>query len=106
MALQLDSHLSKALKPLVLTPSNWKEYLGAPHNLELYLWLVATQYGGQEEPTGPDSALSASDRDWALLNKSDDLLKADFKIPPKWWAAPKHGGLVQSTEGRWRTPKA
>ncbi|XP_059071062.1 phospholipase A1-Igamma1, chloroplastic-like [Cryptomeria japonica] len=66
------------------------------HNLELYLHLL-DGYVGSKQP------FSWSGRDHALVNKSCDLLREKYEIPPKWWQE-QNKGLVKGPDGKWTQP--
>ncbi|GLJ56844.1 hypothetical protein SUGI_1261730 [Cryptomeria japonica] len=66
------------------------------HNLELYLHLL-DGYVGSKQP------FSWSGRDHALVNKSCDLLREKYDIPPKWWQE-QNKGLVKGPDGKWTQP--
>ncbi|GLJ49652.1 hypothetical protein SUGI_1053390 [Cryptomeria japonica] len=66
------------------------------HNLELYLHLL-DRYVGSKQP------FSWSGRDHALVNKSCDLLREIYEIPPKWWQE-QNKGLVKGPDGKWTQP--
>ncbi|XP_057873662.2 phospholipase A1-Igamma1, chloroplastic-like [Cryptomeria japonica] len=63
------------------------------HNLELYLHLL-DGYVGSKQP------FSWSGRDHALVNKSCDLWREKYEIPPKWWQQ-QNKGLVKAPDGKW-----
>lgn len=74
---------------------------GLRHNMEQYLWLTATQFGGQPEPERPTDEVGV--RDWALVNKGDNVLLGKFDFPPSWWPAPP-GTPRKTGTGLWRVP--
>lgn len=71
---------------------------GRRHNMEQYLWMVATQFGGQKEPEGPTDEVGG--RDWALLNKGEDALLEKFQFPAGWWEC--ENAPEKTASGLWR----
>lgn len=43
-------------------------------------------------------------RDRVLVNKSDDVLTDDQKIPESWWDPVPHKGLSKDKDGKWVRP--
>jgi len=82
--------------------------LGARHNLEVYLWLLATQYRGRQAPASAEEEVSGAfeGRDLALVNKSDDVLLPEvaekYGVPPRWWKPEKYQGLKRGEDGKWQ----
>ncbi|KAH9296961.1 hypothetical protein KI387_028643 [Taxus chinensis] len=66
------------------------------HNLEVYLHLL-DGYVGDNKP------FNSCGRDHALVNKSCDLLKEKYEIPPNWWQK-QNKGLIQDPHGKWMQP--
>ncbi|XVF40370.1 hypothetical protein PTKIN_Ptkin01aG0107800 [Pterospermum kingtungense] len=98
--LKVDSSKSPYLKPQVFAdPSKIDPtYRGniefTPHNLDVYLHGVA---GVQED--GFDLAV---DHDIALVNRGLDILKDEYKIPPRWWENEYRNNMVQMDSGHWK----
>ncbi|KAF2305259.1 hypothetical protein GH714_003365 [Hevea brasiliensis] len=86
--LYIDTTKSQFIKP---------ESVGAAHDLNLYLHGVA---GYQGKDT--DFNLVITDLDIALVNKYNDLLTDDRKVPPKWWSNVLNKGMIQIDIGFWK----
>jgi len=81
--LLLNSYLVTYFKNGLLGPS-----VGARHNLEMYLHLLD------------------SSRDEALVNKTDDVLVPDKKVPADWWRPLKNKGMIwDEKDKKWKSPK-
>eukprot|EP00245_Coleochaete_scutata_P012171 TRINITY_DN468_c0_g1_i1.p1 TRINITY_DN468_c0_g1~~TRINITY_DN468_c0_g1_i1.p1 ORF type:complete len:561 (-),score=122.62 TRINITY_DN468_c0_g1_i1:269-1951(-) len=101
MEVKVDYRKSKIL---TTKGANTAQLLGRYHNNEVHLYLIATQLGGQPEPTvgkepGP------GERHYRLCNKSDNTLIPEFSsmlknpIPPNWWATrPDRGDCIPSSD--------
>ncbi|XP_050223642.1 LOW QUALITY PROTEIN: phospholipase A1-Igamma3, chloroplastic [Mercurialis annua] len=72
--------------------------LGNAHNLELHLHLV-DGYHGKGRPF-----CLATKRDIALVNKSCDLLRGEYGVPPHW-RQDENKGMVRDGDGRWVVPE-
>ncbi|RWR93767.1 phospholipase A1-Igamma3, chloroplastic-like protein [Cinnamomum micranthum f. kanehirae] len=72
--------------------------LGALHNLEVHLHLLDGYHG-----KGRRFCL-VNKRDIALVNKSCDILKDDFGVPPNW-RQDHNKGMVRTVDGRWVVPE-
>ncbi|KAF2307540.1 hypothetical protein GH714_029662 [Hevea brasiliensis] len=79
------------------SPSIKYESTGAAHDLNLYLHGVAG-YQGKDS----DFNLVITDLDIALVNKYNDLLTDDRKVPPKWWSNVLNKGMIQIDIGFWK----
>lgn len=44
-------------------------------------------------------------RDPVMVNKSDDVLTEDRKIPSSWWDPVPNKGLTRNQDGKWVRPK-
>lgn len=88
--LGLDHSQSPFLKP--------SKDPGCAHNLEVHLHLVDGYHG-----KGKRFCL-VSKRDIALVNKSCDLLRGEYSVPP-YWRQDENKGMVRSSDGRWVLPE-
>ncbi|EOY28054.1 Alpha/beta-Hydrolases superfamily protein, putative [Theobroma cacao] len=88
--LLIDSHKS----PYMKSHLDISENLVIAHQLEPYLHGVAGSQGAKGE-----FKLEVN-RDIALLNKSLDALKDEYKVPVEWWIE-KNKGMAQQDDGSW-----
>lgn len=72
--------------------------LGCTHNLEVLLHLMDGYHGKDKKFN------MVSKRDIALVNKSCDLLRSEFGVPPHW-RQDENKGMVQTDDGRWVVPE-
>ncbi|KAH6833522.1 alpha/beta-Hydrolases superfamily protein [Perilla frutescens var. hirtella] len=74
-----------------------KDIPGDWHNLQGILHVVAGWHGSQQE------FQLAVKRSPALVNKSCDFLKDEYKIPASWWVV-ENKGMLLNREGDWVLP--
>ncbi|KAJ9136058.1 hypothetical protein P3X46_033172 [Hevea brasiliensis] len=79
------------------SPSIKHESIAEAHDLNLYLHGVAG-YQGKNAAFN----LVITDLDIALVNKHNDLLTDDRKVPPKWWSNVPNKGMIQIDIGFWK----
>jgi hypothetical protein len=72
--------------------------MGCAHNLEVLLHLMDGYHG-----KGKKFNL-VSKRDIALVNKSCNLLRGEYGVPP-YWRQDENKGMIRSNDGKWVVPE-
>ncbi|XP_002522552.2 phospholipase A1-II 2 [Ricinus communis] len=85
--LDIDTSLSPYIK---------KATFMEPHDLNLYCHGISGYQGKDRK------FKLAVDFDLALVNKYNDLLLEDYKVPPKWWSNVMNKGMAQMDDGSWK----
>ncbi|EEF39853.1 triacylglycerol lipase, putative [Ricinus communis] len=85
--LDIDTSLSPYIK---------KATFMEPHDLNLYCHGISGYQGKDRK------FKLAVDFDLALVNKYNDLLLDDCKVPPKWWSNVMNKGMAQMDDGSWK----
>ncbi|KAM3251407.1 hypothetical protein P3L10_005477 [Capsicum annuum] len=92
--------ISNASDPVPRSPKNGLvdvkvlEEMHNSHILEVYLHGIAGTHGPEEE------FKLEINRDIALMNKAEDVLKDEYGVPVSWWIE-KNKGMVQQEDGFW-----